>query len=48
MECFKRFLSNPTEKLNDLNQIIPAIIDSNDVGAAIKLIKALLKSELVK
>ena len=48
MECLKRFLASPTEHLNDLNQIIPAIIDSIDVAAAIKLIKVLLKSEIVK
>ena len=48
MECLKRFLDQPATQLNDLNTIIPAIIDKNDVSAAIKVVKALVKADLVK
>jgi len=48
MECLKRFIDQPATQLNDLNTIIPAIIDKNDVSAAIKLVKALIKADLVK
>ena len=48
MECLKRFLAKPAEQLNDLNTVIPAIIDSNDVQAALKLVKSIIKAELIK
>jgi hypothetical protein len=48
MECLKRFIDQPATQLNDLNTIIPAIIDKNDVSATIKLVKALIKADLVK
>ena len=40
MECLKPFLKEPASHLNELNQIIPALIDANDISKAQKLIKA--------
>jgi len=48
MECLKRFIEQPATQLNDLNTIIPAIIDTKDVASAIKIVKALVKADLVK
>ena len=31
MECLKQFLDSPATQLNDLNTVIPAIIDKNNV-----------------
>ena len=48
MECFKRFLDRPTANLNDLNLIIPAILEKSDVKSAAKLLNALIKADLVQ
>jgi len=37
----KQFLKEPASHLNDLNKIIPALIDANDIAKAQKLICAL-------
>ena len=43
MECLKTFCKDPVGRLNDLNVIVPKIIESNDVKAAITLVEALTK-----
>lgn len=48
MECLKSFIASPTNHLNDLNAIIPAIIEKNDVKSATKLVKAIIESDLVQ
>lgn len=47
MECLKQFLANPTKHLNDLNVIIPVIIQQNDIDSATLLLNSIIEANLV-
>lgn len=43
MECLDAFCTDPVGRLNDLNVIVPKIIETTNVKAAITLIESLTK-----
>ncbi len=43
MECLDAFCEDPVARLNDLNVIVPKIIETTNIEAAITLLESLTK-----